>query len=67
MIQFTPLKDFRSEELSSDYCVGLSYTARDQDKTLLALLPTWIDEGNVRLVTSDAPMETKVSGVGKVE
>lgn len=28
-MQFTPMKDFFSPELQSQYCVGLSYTVKD--------------------------------------
>lgn len=67
-IQFTPLKDFHSEEFNSDYCVGLSYTARPGDSKLRALLPDWIKDGKVRLGTPDAPIGTaKVSGAGEVQ
>ena len=50
-MQFTPLKDFYSEETRSSYCVGLSYFVKDDaDHAKLAgLVPTWIKEGKVRL------------------
>lgn len=69
-IQFTPLKDFHSEEFHSDYCVGLSYTARPEDTKLRALLPDWIKDGKVRLGVPDAPEaagESRLSGVGEVQ
>lgn len=69
-IQFTPLVDFHSEEFHSDYCVGLSYTARPEDAKLRSLLPTWIKDGKVRLGVPDAPGvagEATISGVGEVQ
>lgn len=67
-MQFTPLKDFHSEEFNSDYCVGLSYTARSEDAKLRALLPTWIGEKKVRLGAPDVPAgSAKVSGSGEVQ
>ena len=81
-MQFTPLKNFFSDELRSGYEVGLSYTVRAippnpaipgdkgtalEDTKLAKLLPTWIKEGKVRLGAPDAPIESaKVSGAGKV-
>jgi hypothetical protein len=44
---FTALKDFFSEETRSQYCAGLSYTART-DK-LLALVEKWVAEGKVKI------------------
>lgn len=64
-MQFTPLKDFFSDELRSQYCVGLSYTARNQDSKLKELLPSWIDEGKVRLGAPDSINKAKIAGIGK--
>lgn len=64
MMQFTPLKDFFSEELKSAYCVGLSYQIRPDDKKLAALVPQWIEEGKVRMW---GPVIAKVSGNGEVK
>lgn len=66
-IQFTPLKDFTSEELRSVYCAGLSYTIRPGNKKLAELVQVWLKEGKVRLGPPDVPMESaKVSGEGTV-
>jgi hypothetical protein len=69
-MQFTPNKDFFSNELQSQYCVGLSYTVKDDaaHTKLAALLPQWIAEGKVRV---GAPTETDnakhhISGTGEV-
>jgi hypothetical protein len=45
---FTVLDNFTSDELRSEYVAGLSYTARDEDETLLGLIDGWIEEGKVR-------------------
>ena len=67
-MQFTPLKDFFSEEFQSHYLVGLSYTVRPGDDKLAALVPQWIKEGKVRLGASGAPLEAaKVVGSGKIK
>lgn len=72
-MQFTPLHDFFSKELRSQYCVGLSYKARPEDELLLALLPDWIKEGKVKLGAPSAATAglsasaAKVSGVGEVQ
>ncbi|HSW83559.1 MAG TPA: hypothetical protein VLH12_08795 [Usitatibacter sp.] len=66
--QFTPNKDFFSEELQSQYCVGLSYTAKDDaDHAELAeLVPKWISRGLVRAGAPAAGDIAKhqVSGAG---
>lgn len=64
-MQFTPLEDFFSPELKSQYCVGLSYRARPQDTKLLALLPTWIKQGKVRQGMPDGPVTGFASGAGE--
>lgn len=67
-MQFTPLKNFASPELRSEYSVGLSYTVRPGNTKLAALVEKWLAEGKVRLGTPDAPLDkAKVSGAGKVE
>jgi hypothetical protein len=66
--QFTPLKDFFSEEFQSHYLVGLSYTVRSGDDKLAALVPQWIKEGKVKLGAPGAPLEAaKVVGSGKIK
>lgn len=67
-MQFTPLKDFRDEELRSVYCVGLSYTVRPGDELLAQKLPGWIEQGLVRLGAPDSPQPTaaRISGGGDV-
>lgn len=49
-MQFTPNKDFFSNELQSQYVVGLSYFVKPDKEhaKLAALLPKWIEEGKVR-------------------
>jgi hypothetical protein len=49
MIPFVALVDFWSEELQSQYCRGLFYTARSPDTKLTALLPKWQSEGKIAL------------------
>lgn len=66
-MQFTPLRDFFSEELKSEYCVGLSYRARPEDKKLLSLLPTWIAERKVRQGLPDGPVGGSISGTGEAQ
>ena len=65
-MQFTPIKDFFSEEFQSQYCAGLSYTVRPEDQKLAALVPKWIEEGKVKAGAPDAPLaKAKVAGSGK--
>lgn len=64
-MQFTPLKDFFSDEFKSAYCVGLSYTARPQDEKLLDLIPQWIEDGLVRLGAPDNLPDSKITGNGE--
>ena len=65
-MQFTPIKDFLSDEFQSQYCVGLSYTVRPEDQKLADLVPIWISEGKVKLGVPEAVLaETKVAGSGK--
>lgn len=77
-MQFTPLKDFHSPELKSDYVKGLSYTLRPANQPgisarekagrekLAVLLPKWIAEGKVRYGSPDVPDAGTVSGEGTV-
>lgn len=46
--RFTVINSFHSDELNSEYVAGMSYEARDEDATLLGLIPQWIEEGKVR-------------------
>lgn len=50
-MQFTPVKDFYSEETRSQYVTGLSYFCKDDadHAKLKALLPKWVADGKVRL------------------
>jgi hypothetical protein len=68
-MQFTPLKNFFSEELKSQYCVGLSYTVKpDKDHAkLAALVPKWIKQGLVRPGAPDLAASEKVTGSGEVQ
>ncbi len=47
-MQFTALEDFWSDEVKSQYCVGLSYDATDNEK-LLKLVERWLKEKKVEL------------------
>lgn len=62
MTHFTAVQDFFSPELQSHYIDGLSYTARPQDKKLLALLPGWVEAGKV---VYGRPAQSFVSGKGE--
>jgi hypothetical protein len=55
-INFTPLREFFSQEFKSYYLPGLIYTARPEDKKLLSLLPAWLSDGKVILGTPAAPL-----------
>ena len=57
-MKFTPLVDFRSEELKSEYCVGLSYTIRTP--RLAELAKQWEREGKIKFVNG-------ASVAGKIE
>ena len=63
MKHFTVLKDFHSDELASDYVAGMTYTARDQDTKLLAILPKWIKDKKIR----EGGPEPKVTGSGTIK
>lgn len=63
MVEFTCIEDFFSEELRSQYVTGLSYTAREEDEKLLALLPKWKSEG--KIVYGRAAV--KVAGAGETK
>jgi len=54
-MQFTPLKDFFSEETQSQYCVGLSYSVKDDPAhaRLATLVPKWVAEGKIRFGPPD--------------
>ena len=66
-MQFTPIKDFYSDEFQSQYCAGLSYTVRPEDKKLADLVPVWIAEGKVRLGVPETVLaEAKVAGSGDI-
>lgn len=60
-MDFTAVEDFFSKELGSQYCKGLSYTARPQDTKLLALLPKWLEEGKI---VPGRPPVAQVTGEG---
>ena len=67
-MQFTPIKDFFSNEFQSQYCVGLSYTVRPEDQKLADLVPIWIAEGKVKLGVPEAALaEAKVAGSGNID
>lgn len=64
-MQFTPLKDFYSEDFKSQYLVGFSYNATDEK--LLEHVNEWVARGFVRLGSPDTLTEAKVSGAGEVK
>lgn len=69
-MQFTPVKDFFSPELQSQYCVGLSYTVKDDaaHAKLAKLIPKWIAEGKVRAgAPDDKAVAAHFSGAGEVK
>lgn len=69
-MQFTPLKDFFSDELQSQYSVGLSYTVKDDaaHAKLAALMPKWIAEGKVKAgAPDDKAAAAHFGGAGEVK
>lgn len=58
--QFTAIEDFYSKDLNSQYCAGLSYTVRDGDTNLSALITGWVKENKVML----GGISSKVEGRG---
>ena len=59
--RFTVIDSFHSDELNSEYVAGMSYEARDEDTTLLELIPQWIAEGKVR----EGGPQSEVSGTAE--
>lgn len=69
-MQFTPLEDFFSPELQSQYTVGLSYTVKDDaaHAKLALLVDKWIAEGKVRAgPPDDKAVAAHFGGAGKVK
>lgn len=66
--QFRALADFASPETKSHYAKGLTYTVREGNKALAALVEKWMTEKKVELVgaKSVAPA-AKLAGQGKVK
>lgn len=79
-MDFTPLKNFRDEDLRSDYCVGLNYRVKARpanpadpddkgtpvEKTpLYAKLQQWLAEGKVRLGTADGAPDASAKVAGR--
>lgn len=58
--QFTPLTDFFSEQVGSQYIEGLSYSVREGNDVLAGLVPVWVKEGKVRI----GSVGCKVEGQG---
>lgn len=56
-VPFTATEDFFSDETQSQYCEGLSYTARDQK--LLDLATKWVDEGKAIWGAQASQVEAK--------
>jgi hypothetical protein len=68
MMQFTPTRDFWSDELQSQYSVGLSYTVGPEDKRLASLVQKWLSDGKVVAGTpTDAAISALFSGKGSVK
>jgi len=67
VVRFSPTKDFHCEENGSGYCAGLSYTARENNAQLLALVETWLQEGLVVVVDPAATTgRARMGGKGLV-
>lgn len=69
-MQFTPLQDFFSDELQSQYCVGLSYFVKDDaaHAKLAELVPKWMAEGKVRAGAADEKaIATHFAGAGETK
>lgn len=56
-MNFTPKQDFFSDATQSQYCAGLSYTARTPELT--ALVEQWETEGKVNVITTTAEISGK--------
>ena len=61
-VLFTPLYNFFSEELKSQYVTGQLYTVRPGNQKLARFVEKWITDNQVRIVDSNA----KIVGNGKV-
>ena len=69
-MQFTPINDFFSDEMQSQYCKGLSYFVKADaaHAKLAALVPKWIAEGKVRPGAPNAEaVSMHFSGAGKTK
>lgn len=66
-MQFTPIEDFFSDEMRSQYCVGLSYNVTPENKRLSEMVTRWVAEGKVRYGVPDVPSSGRLAGSGKVE
>lgn len=62
-MQFTPLEDFFSDELQSQYCAGQNYTVRPGNDRLAELVAAWAAVSRVSIVAGGSG---KVSAKGKV-
>jgi hypothetical protein len=59
-IHFQALKNFFSKEFESDYCEGLTYRARPEDKLLRTLIPSWLEAGKIKII--DAANKSSLTG-----
>ena len=61
-MNFKPVRDFECEELKSIYCKGLSYTVRQGNDKLRALVAQLVKDGKVRIYN---PTEGGIRGTDK--
>lgn len=54
-MKFTALTDFYSEETKSQYVKGLGYSVRDPKSALAKLVPQWVAEGKIEIVSVEKP------------
>jgi len=67
-LRFTPTTNFDCPENSSSYCAGLSYTAKEGNEPLLALVEQWLEQGLVVVEDPNAPRQgrARIGGRGIV-
>lgn len=68
-MKFTPLKNFKDEDLRSEYVRGLTYTVRPGNEVLAAKVQAWLLEGKVAI--GEAPSQpanpARIKGKAKVK
>lgn len=62
-MRFIALADFISKETMSQYAKGLGYSVRDPKSPLAKLVPQWVEEGKIKIVSKDDPA-ANLSGKG---